>query len=108
MALLAFTQRAPEDEQAHDEQIAKDIWPNELAGYLGEEKRTDNAAGVSGNGKEPEQATVDIAMQEMRGAGSRGGEELGGMDGGRCMGGRHAARQQEDRGNDAIAHAPST
>src|SRR5207247_6808403 len=74
VALLSFAQAAPEDEEAHDQQIAEDIGSDQLARHLGEKQRAGNAAELTGNREKPEQPAVDIAMEKMRHAGGGCGE----------------------------------
>ena len=98
-------QAAPDDDQAHKQQIAEDIGADRGAIGIDQYQRAENAAGDTSGAEDHQDAPVNVAMQDMRGAGSGGGEQLRGMDAGRGVGGRHAGRQQHHRGDDAVAHA---
>jgi hypothetical protein len=92
----------------HDHQVGKDIGPDLAARQIDQHQGAGDAAHHAGGAQQNHQAPVDIAVQDVRGAGGGGGEQLGRMDAGRCVGRGNAARQQHDGGYDAVTHAERT
>ena len=99
---------APDDDQTHDEEIAEDEGTDGRARHIDQHQGTQNAAEHACHGQKDENAAIDIAMQQMGRAGNRGREQFGGMDRGRCLGGRHAGGQKHGGRNHPVTHAERT
>ena len=103
--LYARPQSLPDNDHAHAEKVGRDYGAEGVCVKMADEERPGDAPGRPEQGEAPEDVPVDILRRGMGYAGRRRREHFRGVDIGAGIGGRHAERDHESCGDDAIGHA---